>query len=182
MGGAVPPLPSRRLQLRDRRSLSWVAMLLATATCAGQAGPGGVGVGAPPTESPLKDSEIRYSESGGIAGRVREARFTASDGKVIAEYGGPDLRAPQGLQAGNVENDAYVALWREAERLDLWAVTSPAPSKGADLVQSELTIRQGSRSKVIRWDETSASSDRLRDAAAWAQRVVAVAREHAALR
>jgi hypothetical protein len=180
-GAAVPPLSSWRLQLRDRRWLSCVALFLATATCAGQAGQGGVGAGAPPSES-LKDSEIRYTESGGIAGRVREARFTARDGKVIAEYGGPDLRAPEGLQAGNVENDAYVALWREAERLDLWTLASPAASKGADLVQSELTIRQGSRSKVIRWDETAAASDRLRDAAAWAQRVLEVAREYAALR
>jgi hypothetical protein len=153
-------------------------MLLATATCAGQTGPGSVG--SSPNASLVNDSEIRYVESGGIAGRVHEAHFKASDGKVIVEYGGADLRAPTGLQAGNVENDAYLALWREAERLNLWTLASPAPSKGADFIQSELTIRHGSRSKVIRWDDESASAGRLRDVAAWAKRVLAMARQYAA--
>ena len=180
MGGAIAPLSSQRFQLRDPRWFSCAAILLATATCAGQAGPGSVAPS--PTASPLKDSEIRYVESGGIAGRVHEAHFKATDGKVIAEYGAPDLRAPTGLQAGNVENDAYLALWREAERLDLWTLKDPAPSKGADMIQSELQIRLGSRSKVIRWDDEGAASGRLRDVAAWAKRVLATAREYAANR
>jgi hypothetical protein len=166
--------------MRDRRWLSCAAVLIATVTCAGQTGPASVGPTNPATV--LGDSEIHHSESGGIAGRVHEAHFRAAESGVTVEYRAPDLHFPSGSQTGTVDNDAYVALWREADRLDLWTLQSPRRSPGADLIQSELRIRQGTRTHVIRWDEASASSDRLRDVAAWGRRVLAVGREYAANR
>jgi hypothetical protein len=165
----------------NRRWLSSVAMVCLTVTCAGQTGPSRVD--APSAGALLGDSEIRYIESGGIAGRTYEARFGAKDARVTAQYGGPDLRLPDGgLQAGTVENDAYVKLWREADRLNLWTIESPRKAIGADLIECELTIRLGTRSQVIRWNDVSAGADRIRAVAVWAKRVMAVAREYAAYR
>ena len=123
-----------------------------------------------------------YVESGGIAGRTTEAHFTAADGRVTAGYRGPDLRAPEGMQMGTVENQAYLALWPDAERLKLWTIQSPPKATGADLIEHELRIRQGTRSHVIRWNDANVSSGRIGDVEAWARRVLAVAREHAALK
>jgi hypothetical protein len=163
-----------------RQTLSLSLVLVATVTCAGQTGPSRVE--APSAEALLKDSGIHYVESGGIAGRVTEAQFEAVGARVTAGYRGPDLHAPEGLQKGTVDNDAYVALWREGERLNLWTIQAPRRGGGADLIESELRIRQGTRSHVIRWNETTATSDEVRDVAAWARRVLAVAREYAAFR
>jgi hypothetical protein len=154
------------------------AVVFVTATCAGQT----PGRGDVSSSAVLKDSEIQYVESGGIAGRLTEAHFKAADGKVTAGYRGPDLRAPEGMQVGNVENDAYLALWREADRLNLWTIQNPPKASGADLIDSELRIRQGPRTHVIRWNEGSMSASKMGDVAAWARRVLAVAREYAAFR
>jgi hypothetical protein len=154
------------------------AVLLATVTCAGQT----PGRGDVTSSALLNDSEIQYVESGGIAGRLTEAHFKAADGKVTAGYRGPDLRAPEGMQVGNVENVAYLALWREADRLNLWTMQNPPKASGADLIESELRIRQGTRTHVIRWNEGSMSTNKMSDVAAWARRVLAVARENAAFK
>lgn len=154
------------------------AVVLVTVTCAGQT----PGRGDVSSSAVLKDSEIQYVESGGIAGRTTEAHFKAADGKVTAGYQGPDLRAPEGMQVGNVESDAYLALWREADRLNLWIVKNPPKASGADLIESELRIRLGSRSHAIRWNEGSMSAGKMSDVAAWARRVLAVARENAAFK
>ena len=168
-------------RIRDRRWLTCAALVITTVTCAGQTAP--TNVGATAATALLNDSEIHYIESGGIAGRVHEARFKAANGRVTVEYRAPDLQFPEGLQAGTVDNDAYLALWREAERLDLWTLASGRPSRGADVVQSELRLLQGTRMHEARWDEEHASSsERLRTTASWARRVLAVAREYAANR
>jgi hypothetical protein len=167
--------------MRNRRWLSCAAIVITTVTCAGQTAP--TRVGATPATALLNDSEIHYIESGGIAGRVHEARFQAADGRVTVQYRAPDLQSPGDMQAGTVDNDAYLALWREAERLDLWTLGSGRQSRGADLVQSELRLRQGKRTHEARWDqEHASSSERLRAAATWARQVLAVAREYAANR
>jgi hypothetical protein len=166
------------------RSIGCTLFLAATITCAGERDPALVGAASDASQSAvLDDSEIAYVESGGIAGRVHEAHFKAAAGGVTVGYRSPDIRAPDGTpQAGTVDGEAYVALWRDVDRLNLWSVTSPPRSVGADLIQHELRIRSGKRSHLIRWDEGTAASTRIRDVAAWAQRVLAVAREYAANR
>jgi hypothetical protein len=159
--------------------LAFAAVLLATVTGAAQTSKD---VDALSSGAVLKNSEIQYVESGGLAGRTTEAHFMAADGRVTAGYRGPDLRAPEGMQMGTVDNDAYLALWRDADRLKVWTIQSPPKATGADLIEYELRIRQGSRSHVIRWNDANVSSGRIEEVAAWARRILAVAREYAAFK
>ena len=166
--------------MENHRWLYGVAVLASVVTCAGQTAPSRVD--APTAAALLADSEIQYVESGGFAGRTHEAHMQATNGRVEVRYRPPDVRGPDGTQAGVVDADVYVALWREADRLDLWTLESPRGSPGADLIQYELRIRRGTRAHVVRWDEGASLEGRLRDGAAWAQKVLATAREYAACR
>ncbi len=159
--------------MRARRSLCGIAVLASVVTCASQTAPTVIGS----DTTLLADSEIHYVESGGFAGRTREAQLAGSNGRVTARYRPDDVRGTVVLMEGAVESARYLELWREADRLDLWTLSSMPKSKGADMVQYEFRIRLGTRSHVIRWDDGTTLSSRLRDVAAFGQRVLSLARE-----
>lgn len=125
----------------------------------------------------LLSSEIAYAESGGIAGRVREARLVASNGKISVEYRPGNARLSDTPHSGTLDPARYLELWREADRLDLWTVESPKPTRGADLMLHSLRLERDGRTHEVRWDDGASGSRRVRDAAAFGRRVLDAARD-----
>ncbi len=123
----------------------------------------------------LSSSELHYSESGGIAGRVHEATLTAAGGRVSVSYR-PDRSGVGDVpQSGTLPAPRYLELWREAERMDAWSLTSRRPpAGGADMIQQELRLRLGTRSHSVSWVE---GSEALREASAFGRRILDAARD-----
>jgi hypothetical protein len=108
----------------------------------------------------LAGSELLYRESGGFAGRTHEARFVAANGVVEVRYRAPDARNQGEPLTGPVDRDAYIRLWREAERCKAWDRTSATPIPGAaDMIVHELQLRAGTRETTITWTEESSFAD-----------------------
>jgi hypothetical protein len=134
-----------------------------------------------PTPSPtlLSGSEISVTESGGIAGRVHAVRLSAASGRVDVEYRAREVAAAAAPFTGSLAADRYVALWRELETAGVWDIRSPKPTSGADLIQTELRIRVGETSHVVRWDEAQNLTPELRRLAEVARRALAAGRDAA---
>jgi len=167
--------------MRNVHVLCCLAVVIFAVTCSGQTKPATT-TNTPPSSDVLADSEIQYTASGGIAGRTQQAILRAENSRVEARYRPGDVRGSDAAQAGVVEPNAYLLLWRDLDRLNLWTIESAPRSRGADLIEHELRIRRGTRTHVIRWDDGLAPAGRLKDAAAFAQKVEGIAREYAAFR
>ncbi len=156
---------------------AWVAGLAAmtfwTCAAAGQA-PSGPAP-RPSDADVLSSSELHYSESGGIAGRVHEATLTATGGRVSVSYR-PDRSGPADVAlSGTLPAPRYLELWREAERMDAWSLASNrGPAGGADMIQHELRLRLGTRSHRVSWVEGVSA---MRDASAFGRRILEAARD-----
>ena len=127
----------------------------------------------------LSNSEIAYMESGGLAGRVREARFVALAGAVTVAYRSGDVRGQSVSQDGTLDAMLYVDLWREVLRIGTWEIASPGRSRGMDLVEHRLTIRQDNRMHTIRWDDGAPMSGELQQVWDLGQRLIATAKDRA---
>jgi hypothetical protein len=130
----------------------------------------------------LSDSELVYESSGGIAGVVRSAKLVARAGQVTAEYSAKEGRSIVGPQNGPLEPSAYLELWREAERLQIWTLEVPAKAKGADEMQHEMRVRVGERRHAVSWSGSDRPSPSEQNAVLIGQRILALARDAAALR
>lgn len=121
----------------------------------------------------LSGSEISVTESGGIAGRVHSVRLTASSGRVEVQY--RSRAAPRTAPAGtgSLSTERYLAFWRELEAAKIWDMASPRPTSGADLMQTELSVRVGESSHVVRWDEGHQLAPDVRRVAEIARRLLA---------
>lgn len=124
----------------------------------------------------LADSEMEYTESGGFAGRVHQARLAARGGRVDVEY--RPAESPQApVVRGTLEANRYTELWREAERIGIWTMTSAPKSSGADMIECELRVRLGTRSHAVRWQAGAPGTSSLARAAELGGRILAAARE-----
>ena len=151
--------------------LQVIGVLLAVAASSGQTA--SVRLDQQSEKAILSDSEISYSESGGFAGRTRETRLIASRGVVTAEFRPAGSASTTPMLTTSVERDQYLALWEEAERIGIWTLVSPKKTPGADLVESELRVRLGLKSRVIRWNDGGGTA--LRDAGLLGQRIFGAA-------
>jgi hypothetical protein len=133
----------------------------------------------PSTPDPLYDSDIYYMESGGLAGRVREARLTARGGTVTVEYRPGDAYPSAPAEKGTMEPARYLELWRRAEKADVWSIKPAGKSRGMDLVTHELEIRIEEKSHTIRWDDGQPESEPIRRAAGFGREVLSAARKAA---
>jgi len=141
---------------------------------------------APQSEKPaaaeavlLSESEISVTESGGIAGRVHSVRLAASSGRVEVEYRAREAPVSAPPFSGSLPTDRYVALWRELEFAHIWDIASLKATAGADLIQTELRVRLGESTRVIRWDEGHQLTPEIRRLSEVARRVLAAGRESA---
>lgn len=156
---------------------TWVAAVAAMVfwTC-GAAGQ----VPAGPTPRPadaevLSGSELYYSESGGIAGRVHEATLTATGGRVSVSYRPGTSGAAGAALSGTLPAARYLELWRESERIGAWSLPStPPPAGGADMIQHELRLRLGTQSHRVSWIEGNSA---LQEASAFGRRLLDAARD-----
>ena len=149
------------------------AMTFWTCAATGQspAGP----TGRPPDAEVLSSSELHYSESGGIAGRVHEATLTATGGRVSVSYRPDRSGFGDAVLSATLPAPRYLELWRETERIDAWSLPSARPPAGsADMIQQELRLRLGTRSHRAIWTEGSAA---MREASAFGRRMLEAARE-----
>ena len=160
--------------MRTGRWMWGAAMLASVVTCAAQTTPGNSKTA--PTSAVLADSEIYYAESGGIAGRTREARFIADSGNVKVEYRGAEAEPTSTPLEGDLDPKEYVALWEEAERLRPRDIASPPRSRGMDLIEHALTIRSLTETHTIRWN-AEPTPETLRGVEALGQRLLNTARE-----
>ena len=129
-----------------------IGVLLALAACSAQTAPSRVDQAA--EAAVLADSEIHYRESGGFAGRVEEARLVASGGSVTIEYRASGLPPTTPMPSGGaMDKDEYLKLWNEAARIGFWTLVPPKKSSGADLIESELLLRLGSKSHQVEWND-----------------------------
>lgn len=173
-----PPPRARSTQASRAVSSFTVIVLLAAGSALGAAARAGAGPGEDVSAAGLlADSELYYAVSGGIAGRVREARLTAKTGQVTAEYRPGDRSAGALPLSGSLEPMRYVDLWREAEQVGIWTLTVPEKARGADLLQHELRVRASKRSHAVTWTEGAATSPAASAAALIGDRVLALARE-----
>lgn len=155
------------------------APLLAILTLAvGPAALGSVQQPTPPAAL-LSGSAISVTESGGIAGRVHSTRLTASSGRVDVEYRAREAPVSAPPLTGSLPAERYVALWRDLEAADVWNTQSSKPSRGADLIATELRIRLGDTSRVIRWDDGVEVTPEIRRLSDIARRVLSAGRESA---
>lgn len=127
----------------------------------------------------LSESEISVTESGGIAGRVHSVRLAASSGRVEVEYRAREAPVSAPPFSGSLPTDRYVALWRELEFARIWDIASLKATAGADLIQTELRVRLGESTRVIRWDEGHQLTPEIRRLSEVARRVLAAGRESA---
>ena len=156
---------------------TWVAGAAAMVFWAcGAAGQVPAGPTARPTDAEvLSSSELHYSESGGIAGRVHEATLTATAGRVSVSYRPGSSGAAGAALSGTLPAPRYLELWRESERIGAWSLPSvPPPTGGADMMQHELGLRLGTRSYRVSWVE---GSETMREASAFGRRILEAARE-----
>jgi hypothetical protein len=149
------------------------------ACAAGQTSPDRVSVA--PEAAVLAGSELEYAESGGLAGRIHHARLVASGGRVDVEYRPAESRQA-GIQRGTLEASRYIELWREAERIGIWGMTSARRSRGADLMESELKVRLDSKTHSVRWQPEGSGPPALAGANELGRRILAAAREATLLR
>jgi hypothetical protein len=130
----------------------------------------------------LDDSEVRYAESGGIAGFVTAATLQASKGAVTAEYRPPRSRLSTPPLTGTLTEAEYLDLWQQLDRSGVWTLTGESPPRaGADMIRHELRVRLGSRSHDIVWFEGSASAD-VKKSVQLAERIRETAERAALLR
>lgn len=127
----------------------------------------------------LSNSEIAYTESGGLAGRVREARFVALARAVSVAYRPGDAGGQSVTQQGTLDAMLYVDLWREVLRIGVWEITSPARSRGMDLIEHQLWIRQDSKMHTIRWDDGAPMSGKIQQVSDLGRRLIAIAKDRA---
>jgi hypothetical protein len=73
------------------------------------------------------------------------------------------------MAAGTMDRDQYLALWNEAARIGFWTLVPPKKSSGADLIESELGLRLGSKSQVVAWNDGGRVE--LHEAACLGQRI-----------
>jgi hypothetical protein len=165
--------PKARADVTRAPSFALLALAVATAASGGQRGT------PTPTPTLLSGSEISVTESGGIAGRVHAVRLSAASGRVDVEYRAREVAVSAAPFTGSLPADRYVALWRELETARVWDIRSPKPTSGADLIQTELRIRLGETSHVVRWDEAQVLTPELRRLADVARRALAAGRESA---
>jgi hypothetical protein len=130
----------------------------------------------------LADSEISVTESGGIAGRVHAVRLVASAGRVDVEHRSREAPPSAPPLTGSLEVDRYVALWRELEAAGIWQIRSPKPTRGADLIQTEVRVRLGEASHVVNWDDAGVLAPDVRTVAEIARRALAAGRGTASAR
>ena len=155
-------------------SIQCAGIVLATilACAAGQTSPDRV---RPAEEAAvLANSEMEYTDSGGFAGRVHRARLVATAGRVTVEYR-PAEPSQMALLRGTLEPNRYMELWREAERIGVWTMSSPPKSPGADMIESELRVRLDARSHVVRWQPEAAVPASVAGAVELGRRILAVA-------
>jgi hypothetical protein len=129
----------------------------------------------------LAGSELEYTESGGFAGRVHQARLIATAGRVEVEYR-PAESPRAGVLRGTLEAARYTELWREAERIGIWTMSSPPKSRGADMMEYELRARLATKSHAVRWRPEAPAPDALAGAADLGRRILAAARDVTVLR
>jgi hypothetical protein len=124
----------------------------------------------------LADSELAYAENAGLAGRVREGRLIGRTEGVDVEYRPANAHPAAPPRTGKAVLERYAQLWREAERMDVWSVSSPPASRRPNQVRHELTLRWAERMHVLRWDDDAARDARIRDAAQLGRRILELAR------
>lgn len=163
-----------------------LALVVSLAPAPGVALPrGAASAAAQPSQAPapvaavLSSSEISVVESGGIAGRVHSVRLVAANGRVGVEYRAREAPATARPFTGTLDQERYVALWRQLEESSVWSTRSPARTRGADLVQVELRVRLGETVHLVRWDEASQQTPGIRDLPETARRALAAGRESA---
>jgi hypothetical protein len=110
---------------------------------------------------------------------VHSVRLSATAGKVDVEYRAREAPPAAPPFTGSLPTDRYIALWRELEKAGIWEVPSAKPTAGADLIQTELRIRLGDSSRVVRWDDAQTLTTEIQGLAAVARRALAAGRESA---
>jgi hypothetical protein len=121
-------------------------------------------------------SELEYTESGGFAGRVHQARPIATSGQVEVEYR-PVEPSGSDVLRGTLEDARYAELWREAERIGIWSMASPPRSRGADMMEYELRVRLATKSHALLWGIRATAPDGPAGAADLGRRILAAARD-----
>jgi hypothetical protein len=109
----------------------------------------------------LADSELRYEQSGGIAGFVSGATIKAFAGAITVEHRPINSRHGTPPDTGTLPESDYLELWAEAERADIWSLKGkPSAAGAADMIQYELQARIGERAVTVRWtdEETTPAS------------------------
>ena len=84
--------------------------------------------------------------------------------------------------AWRLEPARYLALWKEAERGGLWTLEVPEKTKGADQFQHALRARVGERRHSVSWIDGDGGTTSERNAVLIGERILALARDAAALR
>jgi hypothetical protein len=135
--------------------------------------------GPAPAAALTSGSEIAVTESGGIAGRVHSVRLTASSGQVAVEYRAREAPPSGPPFAGSLPTERYIALWRELEAGRIWDIKSAKRTSGADLISTEVRIRLGETSHVVRWDDGQELTTAIRRLSEVARRALAAGRETA---
>ena len=124
----------------------------------------------------LARSEMEYTESGGLAGRIHRARLIAIGGRVNVEYLPGESRDAQVLR-GVLDADGIhgtLARGRANRRLEDEVGAEVAWCR---LIESELRVRLDAASHVVRWQLEASLPAGVAGAAELGRRMLAMARE-----
>jgi hypothetical protein len=105
----------------------------------------------------LADSEVRYTESGGVAGNMTTAVLKAGNGSTNVEYLPPQSRPATPVLTGTLTDAEYLELWKTLDSARVWSLKPAQKPAYPDMIRHELVVRIGTRSHQIVWLEADTS-------------------------
>src|SRR5262245_7944667 len=121
----------------------------------------GFGQNAPTASSSelLRDSELVYQRSGGIAGMHENARLAARDSVIRVEYRPAQSTRDAPPESGQMLAEAYLSLWKKLEAAGLWTVQIAPPPTGADFIRNTLRAQVADKSRELVWVDAASSRE-----------------------
>lgn len=105
----------------------------------------------------LGDSEIRFTEAGGIAGYLTTVEMRGRQGEATVDYRPPRSRVSTPPHSGTLTAAEYLALWKQLDEAQVWTLAAKQRGAASDQIQSELRVRVGARTHTVIWLEGDAS-------------------------
>ena len=125
----------------------------------------------------LARSEMEYTESGGLAGRIHRARLIAIGGRVNVEYLPGESRDAQVLRGVLDANRLHGTLARGRANRRLEDEVGAEVARWLDMIESELRVRLDAASHVVRWQLEASLPAGVAGAAELGRRMLVMARE-----